>query len=66
MYEAATHVDVQVFDHTAFVPLPKPTPCVPLASQLAWWGVAFWGTVFYAAFGRKKKEAPAPEEAAKA
>lgn len=30
--------------------------------QLAWWGVAFWGAVFYTAFGGKKKEA-APEEA---
>jgi hypothetical protein len=32
--------------------------------QLAWWGVAFWGAIFYTAFGGKKKEAaPAAEEA---
>lgn len=34
--------------------------------QLAWFGVAFWGVVFYAAFGGKKKEAaPAAAEEAK-
>lgn len=33
--------------------------------QLAWWGVAFWGAVFYTAFGGKKK-APTTEEVAKA
>jgi hypothetical protein len=35
--------------------------------QLAWWGVAFWGSIFYLAFGRggKKKEAAPAEAAAK-
>jgi hypothetical protein len=31
--------------------------------QLAWWGVAFWGVVFYTAFGGKKKEAAPADEA---
>jgi hypothetical protein len=34
--------------------------------QLAWFGVAFWGAIFYTAFGGKKKEAaPAAAEEAK-
>jgi hypothetical protein len=34
--------------------------------QLAWFGVAFWGAIFYTALGGKKKEAaPPPAEEAK-
>jgi hypothetical protein len=46
------------------VPATPPCCCPP---QLAWWGVAFWGAIFYTAFGGKKKEkVPAAEEVAKA
>lgn len=44
----------------------RPPPLPPPPSQLAWWGVAFWATVFYTAFGGKKKEAPAPAAPAQA
>lgn len=40
--------------------------CVCAMLQLAWWGVAFWGAVFYTAFGGKKEAAPAAEQAAPA
>jgi hypothetical protein len=34
--------------------------------QLAWFGVAFWGAIFYTAFGGKKKEAAPPAAAEEA
>jgi hypothetical protein len=37
--------------------------CCRACLQLAWWGVAFWGVIFYTAFGGKKKEAPAEQAA---
>jgi hypothetical protein len=40
--------------------------CVCNPPQLAWWAVAFWGAVFYTAFGGKKKEPAAAPAAAEA
>lgn len=53
-------------DESPFLLLRPSPPIKHKRTQLAWWGVAFWGAVFYTAFGGKKKQAPAAEPTAEA